>query len=265
MTASIIEKWYKALNFPVKYDEEFYKALNEIEIPSDLTADSYPLDSADGKKNLLAYLYFCEKLQSDYEEAKISREILMDTLSDIVRWTNTWSDIKGELYLGELEFLKCHMDVELFKIGRLEFYPKPLLFDIPQIGAKAGDTVVTVHIPSGEKLVYEECVRSLERAKEFYARHFPNLDYKCFLCTSWLMDGTLSEILPSDSNILKFQTIFKYVRTEESDAIIHYVFGWDKTIADLETLVCKTNFAKGVKNRLLNGGKFYKTSGYYEK
>ena len=264
MTTEIIEKWYKTLVFPSEYDEEFYKALREIPITDDLTKDVYPTDSADGKKNLLAYLYFCEKLQADYKEKGIAKEILLDTLSDIVRWTKTWSDIKGELYLGELEFLKCHLDVELFKIGRLEFYPKPLRFDIPQIGAKAGDTVVTVHIPSGAKLVKEECVRSLERAKEFYARHFPNLDYKCFLCSSWLMDETLSEILPSDSNILSFQKIFNYVCAQESDAIIHYVFGWDKTIADIETIVCKTSFAQKVKERLLNGGKFYAASGYYK-
>ena len=32
----IIRKWYKLLEFPQKYDEEFEKALNEYELPENV-------------------------------------------------------------------------------------------------------------------------------------------------------------------------------------------------------------------------------------
>ena len=99
---SVIAFWYKKLNFPSKYDGEFYRALEEIEIPADSKLEDYDPKCEDGKRNLLAYLYFCEELKRRYEEKGIGEDILMDTLSDLVVWTDVWSELKGELWLGEL-------------------------------------------------------------------------------------------------------------------------------------------------------------------
>ena len=56
-TAPIIEKWYQTLHFDPKYDTEFYEALHSISISPDTSIDTYPIGCADGKQNLLAFLY----------------------------------------------------------------------------------------------------------------------------------------------------------------------------------------------------------------
>ena len=47
---ALIEKWYKLLKFPKKYDAEFYDALNNIKIRKDVSVYTYDLKSTDGKK-----------------------------------------------------------------------------------------------------------------------------------------------------------------------------------------------------------------------
>ena len=56
---NIIEKWYKRIGFPSSYDNEFYKALDEYEINTELKIEDYDLKCEDGKKNFLYFLYFC--------------------------------------------------------------------------------------------------------------------------------------------------------------------------------------------------------------
>lgn len=259
---AIIEKWYKTLKFPQKFDEEFYFALKNFVFDEQVVFENYDLNEQDGKKNLLYFLYFCEKVEADYEKLGMSREYLIDTLTDIVRWTELWSEIKGELYLGELCFLQYHIKKELFKIGRLEYFPKACYFDIPELGVKKGDTILSVHIPKGEKLTKENCEKSLQLAREFYARHFPEKDYKCFVCTSWLLDLTLRELLPSDSGILSFQSVFKPIYQEKGDAILHYVFRWDATRENIHKFPVKSSFAERVKDYVLAGKDFYIGGGF---
>ena len=102
MTKTVIEKWYKKLAFKCDYDEQFYNCLNNIEISPDTAIDNYDLKCVDLKKNFLAVLYMCESVESFYNEKGISEEILIDTLKDIVRWTDVWTDFNGYLCYGEM-------------------------------------------------------------------------------------------------------------------------------------------------------------------
>ena len=104
-TSKIIEKWYKTLGFPKELDREFYQALQIYSIPADTRIETYPYDTMGCKWDLLAFLYMCEQTEKDYAAKGISRDILLDTLSDIVLWCREWSALKGELYLGETGWL----------------------------------------------------------------------------------------------------------------------------------------------------------------
>ena len=116
-----INKWYCKLNFPSDMDSDFKKLLSSTELDADLTIESYDTKEKDGGKNLLYFLFFCEELSQKYKQKGIPENILYATLCDIVTWTKTWSALKGELYLGELEWLKRHLEMRLFKLGRLQF------------------------------------------------------------------------------------------------------------------------------------------------
>lgn len=259
-TEKIIEKWYKKLNFSTKYDVEFYTALNEIKIDA-VKIDEYDIEEKDGKKNLLSYLYMCEELSKQYKEKGIPEEILYDTLSDIVIWQEIWSELKGELYLGEIGWLKMHLSMKLFKLCRLQFALGQAEHDIPEKNIKKGDNIVEVHIPSVGPLTMEECEKSFDRAKQFFKEFYPDYKYKYFTCHSWLMDESLSEILKPDSNILAFQNMYEIFNSEESYAILKYVFKWDATKENIDSYNPSSSLAVKVKDCIKDGKKFYEATG----
>ena len=260
-TAAIIEKWYKALSFPKEYDKEFYEALNSIDIPQDTAISTYDIECLDGKRNLLSCLYMCESQAERCRQKGIGEDIIIDTLRDFVIWTNTWTKIKGELYLGELVWLNRHIDMKLFRLGRLQFCMSTAEHSVPEKGICEGDNVIEIHIPEGEALTKEACEESIARAKAFLKQYFPEFEYKCFLTHTWLLDDTVKQFLKPESNILKFQTLFDKVYKNESPAVLRYTISWDTTPENLEEKIPSNSFGQKIKDYYLGGGKFYEVLG----
>jgi hypothetical protein len=258
---TVIEKWYKKLNFPSQLDAEFYNALNTIPISDAVTVEKYGQGCKDGKRNLLSYLYMCEKAANEARERGIPEEILLDTLADVVTWCITWTNVKGELYLGELGWLWRHLKLKIFRLGRLQFCMAKAKDDIPKYGIKIGDNVMEIHIPAGESLTPENCNDSLSRAKEFFAKYYPEFEYTVFTCHSWLLDDTLKEILPEESGIIRFGNMFDKVGEDESLALIRYLFTWDTTELNLKYQLPRSSLAKAVQKEVANGKKFHETLG----
>lgn len=259
----IIEKWYKKLNFNSRYDVEFYDALRDIKI-EDCKIDNYDTKEKNGKKNFLSYLYMCEELSKQYKQKGISEEILYDTLSDIGRWLDTWSELEEGLYLGELNWLKRHLSMKLFKLGRLQFAFGEAICDLAEKNIKKGDNVIEVHIPADGPLLKSECEKSFDMAKKFFQEFYPDYKYKYFTCHSWLMDSSLKNLLKKDSNMLMFQDLFEVFEPEESYSILKYVFKWNTTKENLNSCVTASSFARKVKEWINDGGKFYEALGVIE-
>ena len=265
ITAPIIEKWYKKLNIDSKFNAEFYQALNTISIDPDTNESNYDVDCPDGKKNLLAVLYMCEALEAKYKAAGISEEILLDSLWDVVRWLNIWSEVKGEMYMGEVHWVMRIMRFALFKLGRLQYNIVQVPDDFAKFGLTPGDYMIGIHIPPCGPLNFEDCKESIQMAKEFFAKYFPDAHYTHFSCNSWLLDGTLKEFLPPQSNILKFASLFTIVHNEPADDIIRFMFGWDCTKDHPEKWKVTSGFSQRIKDAILSGKTFYLSRGLFEK
>lgn len=257
----IIEKWYKKLPFSSLYDEEFYRALNEIKISDAIDIERYDLDSSDGKRNLLSMLFLCEGLSKKYEELGISEEILIDTLKDVVIFTDEWSAVKGELFLGQLSWLIRHFRCRIFRFGRLQFAFGKCECNSEAHGVKKGDPIIEMHIPAGGKLDPASVRDSVMRAKQFFAKYFPNYEYKCFCCHSWLLDDKLREILPDESNIICFGNMFDKIFSEETNVLLRYLFRWDTSELNVSYATPNTSLAAGVKRAVLRGEKFHSVLG----
>ena len=264
-TKTIIEKWYKRLGFPKHFDAEFKKALSEIPVSDATAIEDYDLSSEDGRRNLLSFLFMCERVEKEYKKRDIPEDILLETLSDIVVWTGEWSAVKGSLYLGELQWLKRHLSLEIFRLGRLQFSLSPSEFDIPAYGVKKGDRVLEVHIPKAGRLDPDECDASFKRSREFFDKYFPEKPYALLSCHSWLLDEGLCEYLPEGSNILTFGNRFKRQHSDESLAIIQYTFRWDTRISNLAYAYPTSEFARKIQRAALSGKPFYETLGVIEK
>ena len=261
-TKPVIEKWYRALRFPAALDAEFYEALNSIQIPASATLNQYDLSCADGKRNLLSFLYFCEQSCRKAAALNIPESVILDTFRDIVVWTVWHTGRTGGLYLGELHWLSLHLNLRLFRLGRLQFCMGHAFRAVPEAGIAEGDPVLEIHIPRGGKLIAGECGASIARAKAFFPRFFPDFAYKGMTCWSWLLDNTLRNYLPETSNIIRFGNLFTKVYSEEKNALIKYVFSPGTTEESLADAVCGSDFSRRIKDAVLAGKKFHETLGF---
>lgn len=253
---SIILKWADKLNLMDDYGWEIKKALAVTPISDAIDIDTYNIDEPDGKRNLLSVLFMCEALEKEYAEKGIDEELLMATLSDISIWLDIWSDLKGEMYLGELIWLSRHLKMKLFRLGRLQFCMEESEYDVPEYDLKKGDPVIGVHIPADGALKPEDCLASIEMARKFFAEFYPDFHYKCFCCHSWLLDHQLEELLGENSNIINFQRLFTNVTAPQSDAILRYVFKWNTTRRNLQYAPVVSSFAASVKKAYQAGTRF---------
>ena len=251
----IIRKWYEKLSFPKYFDEEFIRAVKEIPVSDAITAENYPADCQDGKRNLLSALFLAEDLSETYQEKGLPEEVLSDSLEDILTYTHIFSDLKNELSLGRMDWILRILKGEIIRFGRLQFALESSMVDIPEKQVKAGDKVLRCYIPGGEKLTRDAVLSSVEKAKAFFG------DYTVVV-TSWLLDDSLKELLPENCNILTFQSLFETVKKEESDAILRYVFRWNTNRFSVKYVPAYNAFSEGVKQATLAGKTFYEATGY---
>ncbi len=255
-----IEKWYKILGFPKKYDGEFYLSLENF-IEEEIDCETYDLECKDGKKNLLSYLYFCEKAYSDYINAGIDSEIAINTLKDIVIWCENWTKVYNTLCLYELAWLKHHLKMEIFRLGRLQFTMNDALLDVSKYNLKQGDKVLGIHIPRGEKLSIEDVRVSIEMAQSFFSKHYPEYNYKAFTCNSWMLDDNLKEYLPNTSNILAFRNLFDCYSKLQVNRLLKFIFTVDTNDNNIKEKEPTSSFAKKIKDAVLSGKEFYEVYG----
>ncbi len=266
-TQKIIKKWYSLLSFPEKYNAEFEELLYNYRISENVSIDGYEFSNLpkNGELNLLICLYFCEELQKSYNEKNIPNKILIETLSDLVYWTGIHYSLYKKLGVSEMEWLKNHFSMKLFRIGRLQYCPCHCYNCIDDIGVIKGDTVIEVHIPANDDFDTELCQKSIQEARKFFSKYYPEINYKCFTCSSWLLDDTLESFLKETSNIIKFQRMFTMVSREESDAILKYTFAWDARRDNINTLTPYNSFTEKILKHIIEGGKFYAGYGYIGK
>ena len=191
----------------------------------------------------------------------IHRKILYDTLQELFLWTRSCSRRKGRLWLENLWWVKLHLTMKLFRLGRLNFCMGAEPFDRSDLGLVKGDPIIEVHIPRADSLTREDCLRSFEQAGSFFATYFPEFQYQYFSCFSWLLDSKLKELLPADSNIIRFQELFQVVLEEESEETLHYVFGKGTTRENLAEKECGSSLARKVRDSVLAGAVFHESYG----
>ena len=127
-----------------------------------------------------------------------------------------------------------------------------------------GDKMIGIHIPAGWKhgpLERNECEKSLKQAEEFFSRHFPEHDFKAFICCSWLLDPQLSVALGSPSNISQFQSRFHLVPVNGDDhQTLERVFdgkfsSWDSAPQD-------TSLRRAIISHAKHGGVWREVFGF---
>ncbi|SEO54391.1 acyltransferase domain-containing protein [Paenibacillus sp. OV219] len=67
-----------------------------------------------------------------------------------------------------------------------------------------GDSVLDIHVAADGKLDIRESGESLREASRFFAQYFPEVGFRAYACTSWLLDSQFRKLLAPTQNIVQF-------------------------------------------------------------
>ena len=205
---------------------------------------------------LVCVLHALEGAKGHYLKKGIPLNVFLDTMRDIYIWTKEWHDTMGAVGLFEIGWLLRHIDLHIFRLGRLEFEMIYSDFDSEQHGIEEGSALITVHIPKDGRLDTEECMESYAKAKEFFKTYYADYQYEAFICHSWLLDPRLKTFLNENSNIINFQNQYQIIRIDDGPKeVMMFVFQINRAFdADLEKLNAETTLEKGVLDYMKSGG-----------
>lgn len=232
-------------------DKALIDKLEKTDI-TDITLDN--LDNYNDLTRLAVCLNYAKNItQKEYEKLAIPREIFIDTMHDIA----IWCENNGNKGLKNHKWICNHLQLELFKIGRLQYQMYKCendTLDYVCLPFDYGDNLVYIHIPQGEKLRYEACLQSLSQAKQFFEEYFPKFEYTYFFCESWLLYRENQLFMSPDSNILQFQLLFDIVYSAPDDKqAIERIFGKKHILPLLYPE--KSSLQKQARRFITKGGK----------
>ncbi|MGW8726518.1 acyltransferase domain-containing protein [Streptomyces sp. NPDC055808] len=207
-----------------------------------------------------------------HRERGIPDDVARRTLADLGRHIALHHRRRGRGGLAVPGWLRLHFRGELYQLGRLQFQRSrlgertSLALGEAGLDAEPGDPCLNLHIPDFlGPLTPEACADSLVRAREFFARYFPEEHYRVAVCHSWLLDEQLRAHLPQSSNIVRFQGLFRtaYRDDKPSDGEpVGFVFG-DPELP-VAGLPQRTSLQRAVARHLLDGGHWYAGHGWFE-
>jgi hypothetical protein len=153
-----------------------------------------------------AYLALVDVVRGYHRDHGIADAVTWTTLADLGRNLAVDRRMNGEGWPVMQAWLTLHSRGAVYELGRLQHHRGD--------GAELG-----LHIPEAGPLTPEAVTASLDAARAFFPRHFPDEHYTHFACGSWLLDPQLLEYLPESSNIVRFQRRFELEPYEEPEGI----------------------------------------------
>ncbi|MBG0739081.1 DUF5596 domain-containing protein [Paeniglutamicibacter antarcticus] len=214
-----------------------------------------------------AYLRFTPELVSWHNECGIADEITRATLADVGRNLEINRRVHGRFGMDTHTWLIHHFTGRLYQLGRLQY----LLHRGPEAAAGGGipgtgpcDWLLGIHIPESGGLGPETVQASLELARPFFSRHFPDHPVRIADCASWLLDPYIPGRLPPDSNIVRFASRFTpygHPLDTPTDAV-YFTFRTRSSMTKLASLPRRTSLQRMVLERIDDGGCWQLGFGY---
>lgn len=236
--------------------EEFYKKHeNEIKLLAKKAVSGFGILKyhSDLMRLAVCLEYMSTYTLAFYEKRNIPKEIFIDTMKDIGIWCEN-NQNKG---LKNYNWIKNHLNGELFKIGRLQYQFSTCnnkLIDYSKSPISYGEKVIYVHIPQGEKLIFSQCTESLSMADKFFEKYFSEYHYRYYFSESWLLYESNKYFMDKDSNIMQFQSLFTNVYNAKfQQQGIERIFG--KRMINKRNYPENTTLRKNAKEYILKGGK----------
>ena len=197
---------------------------------------------------LLIYSRMACEVYDKYSALGISEDIFWATFKDITFWCDNYEQENGEIGLGAYEWFHRHIDMTLFRLGRLQFEPMVMEYTVGDEYDRIPKeySVINIHIPQGEPLIWCECEKSIHQAIEIWGKDI------LYVCHSWLLYPNLKEILSEISNIREFSRHFHVIQIDFREREAEWrIFG--KVLKNVSDYPEKTERQRRAKEYLLKG------------
>lgn len=205
-----------------------------------------------GMERLTGSLYQALQTQEEYAAAGIPDDIFYATMGCFSRFVREHLESFGDYGFDRDWWTVRQLSARLFRIGQLEY----------ELTVKKGRKEIRIHIPSDASLEKDKLRRSVQSARDFLARFFPDYSQAPMTCTSWLLSPTLQQLLQPDSRILQFQKNFRITPLGPGDSYMLWVF--KRMDLPLEVLPENTSLQRRLKAYLCAGGIWEEAGGVLE-
>ena len=265
------QELYRLISLP----PEMIERLQEVEAATDLEGIEDTLrQMMDAKTAAAAYkslesrlgedeghmaMLYCQlecarRIYGQYKEKGISQAVYVDTMKCFSRFIGECNKKNGWMFFDRGWWTYRQVSMSLFRIGTLEF----------ELDKSGKEKAVAVHIPSDADLSERAVDSSLEQAGSFFRRYYPDYQYDKYICDSWLLSPVLQELLPRQSNIVRFQERFVITgRNEDEKEYIEWLFQVPVNTA-YRKLPESTALQRKAKELLLAGGNIGTAYGFME-
>lgn len=236
-------------SFDTEKVEEYHKAIRDYETARLLLPDPPFISGKYGRDLwLLAWsLKQATLIREFYREKNIPLSVYFNTMTCYRDFLQEALTCAGEFRFPYFLWCNRQNGGHLFRLGALEFEKK--------------EDTIAIHIPDNTDLSPASVDATLEEARVFFETYFPECAHFPYTCHSWLLDPTLKEMLPEDSNIIRFQERFELDPLWE-ETTDHFRFLFNTYSHDLEPLAENTSLQRSVKAHLLAGGAMHIVLGY---
>ncbi|GAA1613617.1 MULTISPECIES: acyltransferase domain-containing protein [Kribbella] len=173
-------------------------------------------------------------------------------------------ELYGEGGLHTQNWVTHHFRGAIYALDRLHFERQRSWFDARTHGGPApGEPVLGLHIPEG-RLTPESVDAALDRARSFFRTHYPDEQYRFATCVSWVLDPQLTQYLPADSNIIRFQQRFTLLPgTDKDDSATVVEFLFKRPLTELDLLPRATTLQRAVVDHIHAGRSWKFRTGWF--
>jgi GNAT-like C-terminal domain/N-acyltransferase N-terminal domain len=116
-----------------------------------------------------------------------------------------------------------------------------------------GDPVLDMHVPGEGALTLASLHNALTQAESFFNQYYPERPFVAYACDSWLFSPQLEAMLPTESNILRWQHEgHLFPADDDEGSFLLFTFG--STTIDLATAPQDTRLRRAIIAYLAGGG-----------
>lgn len=128
---------------------------------------------------------------------------------------------------------------------------------------RPGDDVINFHIPRGADFTPAHVEASMKEGEALTKKYYPECDFKYIVCTSWMIDPKLLDILPEESKIAHFIRHFVVHPSGDTagNACMGYV--WPGLNCTTDELPENTSLQRGIKRMMQGGSYIFWTTGIW--